>query len=256
MSPYPGNIFTNFIYLNCAMRYRILSVVTVLIFIAAGALSCKKKKNDNPYGNQKITSVDLTQYAATTHYRIVYDRYNNVDSIVATGNGLFGFKKFVYIGSSYSVTDEYGNSFVVDADANGTVLKILKTDTLSMIYQNGELAELDTKSPSVSYPFYVISSLYFTWSGGDMATIGSQIYDYNGGRNGQPGDALRIDQFLAYGRSYIKTNHLVADLKNNATDTAEKYFYQFDDLGRISQLLKLQKASVGVYDSSLYVFGY
>jgi hypothetical protein len=231
-------------------------LLTVMFFgLTAGMLSCKKKKNDNPYGNQKITAVDLTRYGYTKHYRIVYDHNSNVDSIITTGSGQYGVKKFIYLGTSYSITDEYGNSFIVDADANGTIFKILQSDTLSMLYQGAGLAELDTKSPIASYPYYVLSSVYFTWSNGDVATVGAQTYDYTG-RNGQPGDAIRIDEFLSYGRSYIKTNHLPADLRNTANDTAQKYFYLFDGGGRISQLTKLTKVSAGIYDTALYVYGY
>ena len=238
------------------MKKQVSPNIAIFIFVVLCVISCKKKKNDNPFGNTKIATVDLTQYGATTHSRLVYDINNNVDSIITTGPGLYHYKKFGYFGTSYNVTDENNYTFEVEANASGMILKILVTDTMSMIYNGNQLGELDTKTASPIYPYYVKSSVNYTWSNGDVATMGSQTYVYDPGKSGQPGDAIRIDQFLAYGRSYIKTTHLPTDLKNNATDTVEKYFYQFDAGGRISQLTKLTNISGGVGDSTIYVFGY
>jgi hypothetical protein len=238
------------------MKNHIISCLMIFTTIATCAVSCKKKKNDNPFSNAKIYTVDLTQYGATEHSRIVYDSYNNVDSIITIGNGVYRFKKFVYFGTSYSVTDENNNVFTLLANSNGMILRVLLTDTLSMLYNGSQLAELDYKSPSPNYPYYTTSSVSFTWTNGDVAIMGSQTYNYDLSRSGQPGDAIRIGQFLSYGRSYIKTNHLPTVLRNTASDTAEKYFYQFDSQGRINQLTKLINISTGAYDTTIYVYGY
>jgi hypothetical protein len=63
----------------------------------------------------------------------------------------------------------------------------------------------------------------------------TRVYTYNTGKNGQPGDALRIPEFLKYGRSSIKTTHLPAGYTISARQGAT-YLYSFDGNGRISNL--------------------
>ena len=215
----------------------------LLIFLLSLVCSCKKSSNTNPFGNQKIATIDRAYNGAIQHYRIVYDASNNVDSMVITGGGTDtgsnGFFVFNYVGSSFTITDQNSNYVMVDANTNGQILKVLVTDTLSFLYNGSQLGEINEFSPIATYPYYTNTAYYYTWANGDVTAITSgsvsKAYTYNDGKNGQPGDAIRINQFLQYGQSYIKTNHLPSGLVNSAT-AGETYIYSFDSKGRISLL--------------------
>ncbi len=233
----------------------------MFIVIIACLYSCKKKGGAVPFSNQKIATIDYTYLGEIQHYRIVYDQYDNVDSIVWVGDGTItgtgGYKTFSYFGSSFSITDNSGNSFVVDANTNGMILEILQADTLIMHYNSSnQLVKLDNKIGSTTPPYYTITSTNYTWVNGDMTNFGpagtGNAYYYDMSKSGQPGDVLRINDFISYGRSYIKTTNLPRGLINSA-DTAESYSYQFDNMGRISELIKV---NVSTNDTEFYAYKY
>ncbi len=230
----------------------------LFIAILATALSCKKKNNGST-GSNRLALIDLSHSGSVQHYRIVYDEYNNVDSMVIIGGGtdtgFTGFQAFSYFGSSYSVTDANGNSFTVDANTSGVILEVLTTDTLFMTYNGAELGELDTKAAGGTKV-----ATNYTWSNGDIVSTLSQgvtdSCDYNLSKNGQIGDAFRIDAFLSYGRPYIETAHLLTDIKSGGV-WQEKYFYQFDGQGRISQFVKVKNNNgVSADDTTFYNYQY
>jgi len=242
-----------------------ISRIPLLFLILIGSLlSCKKKSNSNPPANIKLALIDVSHQGAIKHYRIVYDVYNNVDSIVRTGGGADtgsnGFEAFNYVGSSFSITDQTGNSFTVDANTNGQIFKVLVTDTLTMTYNGTELTELTTKILSPTYPFYSLVSTNYLWGSGDIvsATTASTTDSiaYNTSKSGQIGDALRIDAFLTYGRSYIVTSHLPIDFTSSG-NWVEHAFYQFDSQNRLSQFLKvLNNNGASADDSTFYNYQY
>ncbi|MFI5196343.1 MAG: hypothetical protein ACHQD8_04575 [Chitinophagales bacterium] len=242
-----------------------IPVFSLLIIVIGCVFSCKKKNNPVPFSNQKIATVDYTHSGEMEHYRVVYDQYSNVDSIIRVGDGTAsgnnGSKSFVYLGSSFSITDETGNSFTVYANTSGVILEVLVTDTLIMHYNNNQLSELDTKTPTGTPPYYTLTSVYYNWTNGDVASFGpmgtttsAKAYYYDLSKDGQPGDVTRIDDFLTYGRSYIRNTHLAKGLII-AADTVENYSYRFDNLGRISKFVKMTNSG-GVYDSMVYNYRY
>jgi len=234
------------------------------IIVLSGVLSCKKKNGPAAFSDLKIATVDYAHAGEIEHYRVVYDGYNNVDSIVRTGGGTAvgnnGIKKFIYFGSSFSITDEIGYSFKVYANTNGLIIKVLIPDTLVMSYKGLQLDELDYKLAKSTPPYYTISSVYYTWSGGDVTYIGpagsgGSSYYYDLSKSGQAGDIFRVGDFLSFGRSYVRTTHLPKGMIT-ATDTVEKYYYQFESsTGRISQMLKVNTAA-GFDDSFTYNYRY
>ena len=150
------------------MKSRSLLTLTLFVLIFAGIATCKKKKNDNPFGNAKLALIDYAHNGSILHYRVVYDTYNNVDSLIYTGDGFAaghnGFHAFAYFGSSYSVTDETNFSFTVLANSAGQILRVLLSDTLSTIYNGTQLGEVDIKTTQIIYPFYRITSTNYTWA--------------------------------------------------------------------------------------------
>ena len=75
------------------MNIRDLALLLLFLIVSAGIISCKKKKNDNPFGSASIATIDKSHQGAITHYHIFYDAYNNVDSIAATGDGAGGLER-------------------------------------------------------------------------------------------------------------------------------------------------------------------
>jgi hypothetical protein len=239
-------------------KYRLITTL-----IACGLLvvvSCKKKKNDNPFGAAKIATVVRTHVGDVVNYRLVYDSYNNIDSIVISDNstiaGYFRYRKFAYFGTSYSITDETNTIFTVWANGNGYILKVFSSDSLTMSYTGNELAVVEVHTPSSTPPYYTKTSTNYSWKNGDLTGGAGFSFDYDNGRNGQPGDSWRVEQILKYGRAYIKTTHLVKD-KMYGSAWVERYFYQYDGSGRISQMVKVgNNNGAAPDDSTVYAFTY
>ena len=247
------------------MRHRSL-VFILTALVVAGLFSCKKKSSDNNVSNLRIKRIDVTHGLYISHYRIAYTGVSNVDSILMYGGGLdtnhHTYKKFDYIGSSFTITNELNDRFTVEANTSGQILRVLQRDTLTFLYNNGgaELGGIDVKSPTTAYPYVVTTSLVYAWSGGDITGYtysgGSYTYEYDNGQSGQAGDSWRIDEFLTYGRSYTKTAHLPKTQNLNGT-WAEKYLYQFDGNGRISEMKKIRNSpGTDPDDTVVYSYGY
>ena len=243
-------------------NYRLITTLIACGLLAV--VSCRKKKNDNPFGAAKIATVVRTHAGDVVNYRMVYDAYNNVDSIIISDNsttaGYFRFRKFAYFGTSYSITDETSTTFDVWANGNGYILKVFSSDSLTMSYSGNELATLDVITPTSTLPYYTKSTTNYTWKNSDLirdSTGGpALVFDYDAGRYGQPGDPWRVEQILKYGRAYIKTTHLVKD-KMYGSAWIEKYFYQYDGSGRISQMVKVANNNgAGADDSTVYLYTY
>jgi len=229
-------------------------VAAAVVFVT-GILSCKKK-SDNSVSNLRIAGIDRTLAGSVIHYRFVYDRDNNVDSIIWVGDGASsgtsGFSTFNYFGSSYSITDQYGNAFTVYANTSGMILKVLQPDTLIVYYKNSIVDAVEHKTTTTSY------SQLFTWSNGDVTRTrqpGDTLsYYYDNGVSGQAGDPWRVDAFISYGRSYIKTAHLPLGVIKKG-DTLVKYQYLYDTRGRISRLTRIGNTG-GMVDTTTYNYRY
>lgn len=247
------------------MRKCSISVIAVLALSCFIFFSCKKKKNDNPFGNARIALVDLTHGGSVIHYRIYYDAYSNIDSMSMIGDGLsagyFASRKFRYVGTSYTITDQAGSVLTIFANSANQILKICYPDTISLTYNGSQLASREAIYPVTYYPYYMISRTNYTWVNGDMTRdsttggAGTNVTSYDLTRNGQPADAIRVKQFLELGRSYIKTTHLPINV-SHAGAWNEKYFYQFDGSGRISQLLVVDENPGATSDSIVYSYTY
>ncbi len=234
----------------------------LLLFTITIAVSCKKKGLN--YSTIKIATVDYRRNSGVAyHYRITYNSFNSVDSIVKIGGGTDTgtntFSVFSYTGSSFRISDQQGLSYLVLANTKGQILQIHKVDTILLTYEGNELTGIDYKAPSSVYPYYVISSFVYHWRNGDFVTISTplgavdSIY-YDNSRGGQIGDAMRIDNFLAYGRSFTSTNHLPSQLKY--ANGKQDYYYTFDGDGRISKLTKVISDNSAPSDTSEYIFRY
>jgi len=232
------NYFNKYILFICAVS---LSV----------SMSCKKKNNTTPA--IRLRTIEQTTSSGGRLYRVVYDGLYNVDSLVWAGlgssSGSSGLTKFKYVGTSFTMTNVSGIEIMVYADGAGKMLKVLQADTIIFHYKNDLLEALDHKTATTMPPYYTTTTEYYSWKDGDLTYVGPSGgtgvgFYYDMSKSGQAGDPMRIDNFLLYGRSYIKTNHLPMGMTRNA-DTIARYFYQFDGSNRISQLSSVS------YDGSL-----
>ncbi len=236
-----------------------LSAISLMLLVCV-SVACKKKKNEGPL-NVQLRTIEESRAGNTTNYQVFYDAANNVDSISITGNGRLGYKKFGYFSASYTITDERFFAVKADVSASGKIVKVYVPDTLTMVYKStGNIDELVTRVSIGTYPYYKKISAYYAYADGDITAVtspgSSDSYDYDKGRSGQQGDPQRIAQFLAYGRSYVNSDHL-AKYRIHNSDTAEKYFYEFDGAGRITVMTMLLNYSVsGGRDTVVYRYGY
>lgn len=235
-----------------------------ILFLCFSFIACKKKSNDNPFGNVHISKVSITHRGAITHHQIFYDVANNIDSIYSTGDGTStghnSSRKFHYYGTSFDVTDETNNTFSVYAYSNGLIFKILVADTIGYKYNGTQLTATDVFSRTSSYPYYTYTRTNYDWKNGDLETVSSgtisYAYSYDGAHNGQPADPLRINDILKYGRSVIRTTHLLTEI-TRAGVWAEKYFYKFDGSGKITEMVQVANSmGSGVNDTSVYIYTY
>ena len=245
------------------MYYRKISMFFLFVLVFALNNSCKKKAGLN-LSTIKIAAIDYYRSGGIAyHYHITYDTYNNVDSIISVGGGTDtgsnSFEVFTYTGSSFQITDQQNYSLLVYANTNGMILEIQKTDTMLMKYTGSELAELDYKSPSTTYPYYTITATDYQWNNGDITTFGPShgvvdSYFYDLGHSGQVGDAMRIDEFINYGRSYTNSSHLPVQLKYS--NGKENYYYTYDSEGRISTFMKVITDNGSPNDTTDYIYRY
>ncbi len=246
------------------MNTRSLIILLLSVVLIGGMLSCKKKTNDNPFGNVRITRAEVSHNGAITRYQFFYDTHSNIDSIALTGDGTSagyrGFRKFRYYGTSYDITDETNFSFTVFAYNNGLIFKVLVADTMGMIYNGAQLGAIDVFTRTTTYPYYVYNRTYYNWKNGDLNTVVAggvtTQYTYDESKNGQPGDPLRIRDILKYGRTVIRTIHLPTELSKSGAWT-ERYFYQFDGAGRIGKLTMVANNNgIGTDDTTVYSYSY
>ncbi len=241
-----------------------LYLIPFLVVVLATNFSCKKSAN-NSLSNTRIAALDITHNGGVRHYHIVYDRFNNVDSFVVVGGGYDtgynGYTFFNYIGSSYNITDGTGSFLSIYAYSNGLILKVLQKDTLNMLYNSSnQLAEINVVSPITRYPYDSVTFIYYNWNNGDMTDYNSNgvnwKYDYDNSHTGQIGDAIRINEFLTYGRSFIKSNHIPKDFYTGNIMT-EQYLYTYDGSGRISVFTKILVDHTGrPNDTTTYSYFY
>ena len=221
--------------------------------------SCKKKNTLNTAGI-RIASINYSHDGEQELYSIIYDAYNNVDTMTITGAGSAAghnrFNAFKYFGSSYSITNETNNVTTVYANTAGMILDVMNTsDSFSFIYSSNQLAQLYDWSYAVNS---LLSTAQYTWTNGDVSAIytgsSTQTYDYDNTKPGQIGDPIRVNEFLSVGLPYIKTSHLPKDMYVNGT-WQQKYYYTFDGQGRISQL-QLVTNSAPTTDTTVYQYTY
>jgi hypothetical protein len=238
------------------MKYPGFIVATLSLLLIFVNFSCKKGTIPN-LSTIKIATVDESEPGGVRyHYFIFYDMYNNVDSISKVGGGIdtgySDYYTFNYVGSSFIINDGNVGPITVDANTNGQILKILVVDSVTMYYNGSELTELKyATSPSRIYQWDNNGDIASDSLAGGVA----DTYYYDLSRNGQIGDALRIDNFLQYGRSYITTNYLPDELGHNGI-WIEEDLYQFDDKGRISQLKRIINGNANPNDTTTYAYTY
>jgi len=247
------------------MKYPKYLVATIPVLVLFLAVSCKKGPMPN-LGTIKIATVTKTESGGSRYYyHISYDAYNNVDSIgiIGGGNdtGYFDYLTFNYVGSSFVKKDYQNGSVFVDANTDGQIIEVQTLDTLIMTYNGSELTELEYKLPIPGGTSCVLDSNIYLWNDGDLTgykydtgVVDSYYYDLT--RSGQIGDAMNIDLFLQYGRSYFSTVHLPDELSYRGV-WIEEDLYTFDSQGRINQLMKVINSGSGSpNDTTTYLYTY
>jgi len=235
-----------------------LSSITLFVLILAG-VSCKKKKSVNPFTAAGIATVDANYSGDLFHYNIYYNQDNNVDSIILTqtvaGSVYHGYSKFSYSGNTITVTDDNNGTATFSTNANGMITQIadLAVGATAITYNGTEVTELVA---------YVVDTTKYIWGGNGNISTGkdnsgnNDTYFFDLKNYGQPGDALRIDDFLSYGRSIIRTNNLPMQIQDANTDELQLFSYTFDGQGRISTLTEKYTENNLVIDSTVYTYTY
>jgi hypothetical protein len=238
------------------MRYSNFVIVIVLICAVA---ACKKKNNEDPLMNLKMTQIGVAHSGTSVQHRVTYAMGGNVDSMAKTGSSS-GFMKMTYVGQTYTIANQSGQSLYLYTNADGNITKVFTKDTLLMFYTNGQIYEMDVVSPTNVYPFFSKTVNTYGWSNGDLTNIRKPAnatfsYYYDNSKSGQAGDAIRIRQFLDYGRSYTKTSHLPIGLIYNG-DSIEQYYYEFDGQSRVTKLTNVDRSGSGPDDTTEYTIQY
>ena len=236
--------------------YSKLPAFVVMILLIPGLHSCKKKKNPDPFINTRIATVDEIGGGYSLHTQVYYNQDNKVDSMavseVASGSVYSGYRKYIYSGNTCTVTDQDHQSYTVITDGNGLITKVISDGITTMTYSGNELVQMDDNST------YGTTTTKYTWSHGNLSFSGDNTYFFDPKRAGQPGDALRIGDFLVYGKYLIRTNNLPTEIKSTNAFALRLFSYLYDSQGRISRYTSkyADAASLTVYDSLVYVYTY
>jgi hypothetical protein len=231
------------------MRTRHLFIFAAILFITWAA-SCTKTTTapviaTDTVVNAQIANVRLDRGSGDTeNYRIVYNAQNQVDSIIETTYyGTVSVSTFIYSGLSYVVLNSGSSGAPSDSvalNADGTVNTINSGyyDAYNFSYNSNGLSQRDE--------IYSTEQIFtnYVWVNGDIDSSyttpvnsggsGSEIYYYDLRHHWQMGDAISINDFLAYGRPTVHSKHLMTQTSNNSSPT--QYAYKFDSRGRITQL--------------------
>ena len=204
---------------------------------------------------------------APLHYRIVYDTNKNVDSIIwSVDPSYVSFYQFSYSGNKCTTRSDTlpGDNYdlIMGLNSNGTIQYIVNYDSSAMTYTGTEL---------IGTHIYESSSygITYDWFGGDIDDFDYYYSNYGGPTNyeykyyyydvtktGQVGDAIRIKDFLQYGRPLLLTQHIPTALRSD-TGIVEQYFYQYDSQNRITQFITVSTDnSPNEIDTMIYVYTY
>ena len=229
------------------MRYHKPFILILLLFLCATA--CKKSDSLSP-SDAQIATVERIYNGFNTRYRIVYNKDKTVDSIVifhVNMGGTFDVEKFIYNGNSYTI-DKMGNTlYTITTGANGMIQKIAAPGlTTDAVYTGNLITQWSQTLVTTTPPYYETSGYRYLWANNDITsanyTLSSfhELFFYDYSHAGQPGDALRIYDFLQYGSSLFKTSHVPTVVKSadsvSSPGLAAQYLYQYDNAGRISKL--------------------
>jgi hypothetical protein len=148
----------------------------------------------------------------------------------------------------------------VNANTAGVLLKVLVPDTLYYTYSGSQLTDMNHYTTIATPPYYLNTHTFYTWKDGDVVSsvtgTVTRTYTYNKSRDGQPGDALRIHDFLNYGRPVIRTTHLPSGYTQSSSIGAS-YNYAFDANGRISTMAEVNyDTDMGTSDTTFYTYSY
>ena len=225
------------------MRYFHLPVL-IFIFFLACATSCKKSSsatgvNVNNEFKYKIATVHYVGNLGIQDYRFVYNAQGQVDSIF----GPVGITIFSYTPTVINVTIDSTSGGIyrynMYTNANGSVTQINAPDTTFLSYNS----ENELNTYKVLYAGGGTEIDRYTWINGEIDSVvysngypsenTSRRYFYNLGYFSQPGDPLSISDFITYGRTIIRSQHLMIG-SSNSLDL--NIAYKFDTLHRITQL--------------------
>jgi hypothetical protein len=249
------------------MKYARLTYCITIALIAINIAACKKNSSGTIGGAQIIYINYYNNNGDVVHYHITYTTGNNVDSIISTGGGADtgynNFLSFSYRSSSYLITDANNKQATVDLNTSlqiDTVFSGTGSVATFLQYYNGLLGAVNTIVTSGTYPYTATQTATYYYTSGNVTQItgpaGTVSYSYNTGKGAQIGDALRIDQFLTYGRAYTISSDLPVEM-DLSNIWQEKYNYIYDGSGRISQFMRVtNNTSGGINDTAWYNYIY
>lgn len=251
--------------MSCAVPHNnnyYMKNVTSLLVLFSGLLllSCNRKDQGVNLGNLKFSTIAVIAGNNVSNYRCVYDSQGNLDSLVYSnidsGNNNNGYLAFEYATNYYLVHHSTGGTDSIQLN-KGNFTYVYQQSTGDSIYFEYNTAGNITKQ-FIHMPVNgAIDSNVFNWGSFDINYIQSYTssnpayYTVNPNIVGQIGDALRINQFLTYGKTYLNTPHLPI-FETYVGNVVENYLYKYDASGRISELSVAENFNSGTNMDTIY----
>lgn len=236
----------------------------ILLFTICTSISCRKQ-HSSPLNNLRFSKITETNAGIlVSGYRIAYTSQGNVDSIISTDSASIGYLKFQYFNNYYLIKHSTGYIDSV-VTYNGNIIYIGQQstgDTLYFIYDASNRLSQQIIHTYNAGTINSIDTTKYQWGSFDIYSIQSftspvpAYYTFNPNITGQTGDALRINQFLSCGRTYLNSPHLPIQETYYGNPIAN-YSYSYDADGRITKLTIAENYSSGSYlDTVVYLYQY
>jgi len=215
----------------------------VLMIGAAWCTGCRKE-HTSPLSDLKFSSIVTVNGSLQTTYRIVYGSNNKVDTIAYSnnngGSSSTGYMQFSYFNNYYIInhSNGYRDSVALNKNNNIVYAYLAGNGNVNNFVYN---AQNQMTEQIISGSGTSVDTIFYNWGSFDInyilnsSTAIPAYYSFDPNINGQTGDGLRINQFLSYGATYINSPHLPLN-ETFSGNTVETFDYQYDDVGRITQL--------------------
>lgn len=233
--------------------------------------SCTKNRQTNvattpSVVNYRAREIKSKHLSDVYSYRIVYNGNFQVDSIVKTGAGNLApysnVKTFSYDGYGCKIATTYSSPSIISDDiyltynSNGKISKaVTLSDTMIFSYDNQELTTYEYRLKGNPSLFRI-----YKWNDGNVDKIlnkDSSILASNlflDEKTTPPEFESEVDYFLRYGKSIFRTKNLPSQYIYANMNLF--FYYNFDQYGRVAEMLKVSISPAWNPDTTIYSYSY